>query len=1023
MSRKKHRTLTQKTSSRHSIKVDFGASAFLLSLALAILLLMPSYSLAGIYGKVAGKVTDNAGNPLPGVNVIINGIQRGAATNVQGKYDILSIPPGEYSVTASMIGYKRVIKENVVVSADLTTQLSFKLEESVISGEEVVVKAERPLIEKDRTYSEYHVRSQEIERLSGVATVGEVISLQPGMDIYGQGSIRGSDMSNLAADVVFYVDGIRVVSTDGLSFNNFLGVQKYSVESINILTGGLSAEYGNAQGGIVNIITKEGSNQYRLWLEYGVTPSGKKHWGVNYYDSPIHRGHMQWDDLTWVNEVDSLTGQKIHQRTDYTDKWSQYLQANISGPLFLKGLSFFLSSEWQQSATGGIGPEFYSNKPFSIPQSRIKLSYNITPTFKLKIGGAYDAGESWNYGTDQGGIKGLGDRGRDIFLPMYTSSAGKTLSQNYTTYISATHLLTPKVNYELNLSWSGFKQTAKDIPDSTTNPRYDEAGWFYLGRSVVNYSESERNRLGLKLDLSYQAFNNHFLKTGVDLTRYETWSTDIYDFPEYRSVLYLGRNHQIGKPLTPLQAAFYVQDKMEFEGLVVNAGVRMDHFNADYEYPATIALAASDFMYNTFSRFDYEELRKRNLLRKAKAQTVWAPRLGVAHPITERATLHFFYGHIYQLPSFYTLFGEHWVNKDGTNDVDLNKNGKFDTAEIYNQLNEADFFGNPTLGYEKTINFELGADLNFAQNYLLNATTYYKSSSNQVTDPGQVHIQWWDPVNQMFDFDFTQQAANGIHEDILGFEVRLQKRFSNFLAFDIAYNLQWASEGRAGIGSRFFVPDSNYVANNNFWTKYNVDPATGKEVPTDLWFKTMVAGKANLFLDSLRALGMEMQQLENTGIWYVDFWGSAPEEPKPGRDIRSTAKAQLYLSTPPNYGPLGLLGGINVSFIYRQATGTPFLYSPLGKKAEWRYSPLYYRIDLTLDKTFGNFYGLLPTFYLDIRNLFNQKLVTTTSSDYIRWGLSQPRPDNEEYLQYGDYTQHSYAGSPRYVRMGIRLSM
>lgn len=221
-------------------------NSIMLKLTLIISLFLVSSAIAGITGKIAGRVTDAAGSPLPGVNVIVVGTQRGAATDNDGHYTILSLPPGSYSVAASMIGFKKLTKESVVVSADRTTHLAFKLEESVIEGEEVVVKAERPLVEKDRTYSEYHVRSQDIERMVGVASVGEVISLQPGMDIYGCGNIRGGDMNHLAADVVYYVDGIRAVSTDGLNFHNFLGVQKYSVESITILTGGLSAEYGNA---------------------------------------------------------------------------------------------------------------------------------------------------------------------------------------------------------------------------------------------------------------------------------------------------------------------------------------------------------------------------------------------------------------------------------------------------------------------------------------------------------------------------------------------------------------------------------------------------------------------------------------------------------------------------------------------------------------------------------------------------------------------------------------------------------
>lgn len=991
-----------------------------------LLFLIPSVSSAGITGKVQGKVKDSAGNPLPGANIVVIGTKRGAAASTNGSYTILSLAPGRYSISASMMGYNKVTHTNVQVNADRTTIINFVLKEAAIEGEEVVVTAERPLIEKDRTYSEYHVEAKDIEKLVSVASVGELLSLQPGLDIFGHGSIRGGDMTNLAADVVFYVDGVRSYSTDGLSFHNFVGIQKYSVESMSVLTGGLSAEYGNAQGGIINIVTKEGGDRLKFWIEYGLTPPGKRHWGINYYDSPLHRGHMHWDDPTWVNEVDSLTGEKIHQRTDYTDKFSQYLQVNVSGPTFIPSLSFFASTEWNKSAGGGIGAEFYGNKPFNVPQSSLKLTYRISPALKLKVGGVYNAQESWNGGPGQGGIRGLGDQGRNIFLPMHTSSAGKSFYQDYTTYVALTHLITPRLFYDFHVAWTGALQVAKDIPDSTTLSRLDNDGWFHLGRDAVSYGQSERNRLTMKFDLSYQTPFNHFIKTGVDFTQFQTWSNSIYEFPDQRSLLYLGKNHQLKKPLNPRQWAFYIQDKMEFEGLVINAGVRVDRFEPEYEIPVTVAIAASKYMYNTFTRFDYDEMRDRGLLRKAETKTVWAPRFGVAHPISERASLHFFYGHIYQLPSFYTMYGEKWRNREGTFDVDLNGDGVIGPNEQYNQLVEAVFFGNPDLGYEKTINFELGADWNFYKDFIISGTTYYKSASNQVTSHGDVHIHWWDSAtkDKFSEPEFTQQATNGKHEDILGFEFSFRKRFSNHFAFELAYNLQWAMEGQAGLGSQYFAFDSSFVAGGNYWTRYKVD-STGKEYPSSLigFLLPGLGRDANDFLEFWEEQGLIWEQVDTTHIWGADFYGSAPEEPKPGMDIRSTGKAQLYITTPKNFGPFGMLGEINLNLIYRMSTGGPFLYSPPGKQAEWRHSPLYYRIDLSFDKTFGSFYGVKPTFFVDIRNLFNQKLIGSNSDDYIRWGLHTPRPDNEEYLKYGDFSQHSYSGAPRYVRMGLRFSL
>ena len=100
-----------------------------------------SFTFAGTTGKIAGKVTDSkTGEALPFVNIIIEGTNLGAATDIDGNYVILNIPPGKYNVKAQYIGYQSVLVENVSVSIDLTTTVDFTLSESAIELEEVVVQ-------------------------------------------------------------------------------------------------------------------------------------------------------------------------------------------------------------------------------------------------------------------------------------------------------------------------------------------------------------------------------------------------------------------------------------------------------------------------------------------------------------------------------------------------------------------------------------------------------------------------------------------------------------------------------------------------------------------------------------------------------------------------------------------------------------------------------------------------------------------------------------------------------------------
>src|SRR5436309_6250993 len=137
---------------------------------------------AGTTGKIAGEVKDSqTGEPVVGANVLVEGTSHGAATNIDGYFVILNLPPGKYTVSVSAIGYKKSAVTGVGVSVDLTSKVDFQLTQTVVeSGEEVVITAERPIIKKDLTSSEARVDASTIASLP-VQEVGEVLSLQAGV--------------------------------------------------------------------------------------------------------------------------------------------------------------------------------------------------------------------------------------------------------------------------------------------------------------------------------------------------------------------------------------------------------------------------------------------------------------------------------------------------------------------------------------------------------------------------------------------------------------------------------------------------------------------------------------------------------------------------------------------------------------------------------------------------------------------------------------------------------------------------
>ncbi len=242
----------------------------LVSLAIA------GFSYAGTTGKITGYVHDtDSGQPLAGANVIIDGTGLGAATDADGYFVILNVAPGLYDVTATYVGYKKLAMTQVMVFIDLTTELEFKMETSAYQGETVTVVAERPPVQTDVASSQTSVSQEEVSSLP-VVSVSDVMSLQAGMEGW---EVRSGDVD----ETTLMMDGVSM--KDDRTGQPVSGVALSSVKEINIQSGGFSAEYGNLQSGLVNVVTREGDrDKYSLTLSYKYSPAAEKHFGTSVFD-------------------------------------------------------------------------------------------------------------------------------------------------------------------------------------------------------------------------------------------------------------------------------------------------------------------------------------------------------------------------------------------------------------------------------------------------------------------------------------------------------------------------------------------------------------------------------------------------------------------------------------------------------------------------------------------------------------------------------------------------------------------
>ncbi|MEA3501025.1 MAG: TonB-dependent receptor, partial [Candidatus Marinimicrobia bacterium] len=245
-------------------------------------------------GKITGKVKDaKTGEPLMGANVIVKETSLGAATDAEGYFVILNVPPGEYTVYASYVGYAKFEKRGVFVQIDLTTETNFEMTPQAFQGETVTVVAKRPVVQKDVSGSQVSVSSDEIKKLPA-STIGEIVSTKAG--VTSSMSIRGSSSN----ETLVMIDGMP--ARNSRSNEPITAMPKSAINQISINKGGLSAEYSNVGSGVVNVVTKEGSKKnYSATVLVKYSPPAKKHFGISPYDENSYwlRPYTD-DDVCWV---------------------------------------------------------------------------------------------------------------------------------------------------------------------------------------------------------------------------------------------------------------------------------------------------------------------------------------------------------------------------------------------------------------------------------------------------------------------------------------------------------------------------------------------------------------------------------------------------------------------------------------------------------------------------------------------------------------------------------------------------
>jgi len=770
---------------------------------------------AQITGKIIGKVTDRQQNPLPGVNIQVDGELLGASTDVDGFYAIMNITPGTYTLTASYVGYRSVKVQNVVVRPDLTSRQDFSLSEQVIEMEDAIeVTAEQPVIQRDATSKVTTMNAEEIQAMP-VSNMQEILSTQSNVSVLtgtpnakAGYNIRGIDDIRMRGgrnnEVALLIDGVKVSNPVFGGFGTQIG--KNAIEQIAIESGGFIAKYGNALSGVVNLTTKDGRER--------TTGS------IRYYSSQPFT----------LQALGNGQGNALHR---------QNLQLTLGGRLpFVKSISYFLSGEVNGQAGTAL---LFDNLTWN-DHRRIQLDINkdgindstlLLPSSQEIISGylQYGSLDSVQKNLASNWKKVKGPDGRTINpLDRYSGWKGLGWNNFYNLFGKFSYQLTPAVKlrfsaladrryrqinnfdawYDYNMPGQNVQILSSDKQSLSVNHALSSTS-FYTFR-FSRFYESRKIRILKNYDQKYADWYNPFAPDAVNLKQPEdyipylsanavndpfensfylkadnrwysgdrsaNWETRL-DFTSqvtrenkietgfqfnYIDLHYHSFQNVTEKDpfptiyhRTPKEGSVYAQVKSEFDKLIINAGIRFDYLDS-----------GGDFWADPFNPLATQsgsaDTLEYNAIKKVKPKMNCSPRIGIAYPLTSTTILAFNFGHFYQNANYRDLYRASGSNREIS-------------------LMRGNIIGNPNLQQEKAVQYEISLQQQIGRDYGVKVNLWSKETTNQV---GSVVVPAYSDPERSNPFTYAVFVNNNFGS-AMGLDLEINYSLRNGFGFTINY--------------------------------------------------------------------------------------------------------------------------------------------------------------------------------------------------------------------------------------------
>lgn len=673
--------------------------------AFSLLFLVAQNLLAGT-GKLTGKVLDaKTGEPVVGASVRLEGTTLGAAAGIDGSYVILNIPPGTYDVTVTAVGYTKLTVKGIIVSSDITTFQDFKLEEQAVGLPEVVVQAQRKLVDITQTTGRSVISADQISTLP-VANLQEIMATSPStFNGYVRGGKRfetsyivdGIDLTDRAYEQANNANNL-FVTYEGLNLtfrqnSNLVDLGTNSMQEVSVNSGASNARYVPSTAGVVDITLKQGRGPItgQAVVKYASQISAA---GNNVYTGTLPDGTTP--ESKYLNEKASLIASGNTAKANryswtpseywYGNKPTTDAELSIGGGV-TSNLGFMADVKFLNSY-GRYPNEF--NRSLNATAT---LDWSIEPTLKLTaVGILSDQGyflgwrnsqynELYKFylqgvpryalGTAAGSLKlvnSLSDKTYYEVQFAYTDSpteVGYILNGGQVNPIGATTgdfmTFTPDQlkQYVSNIDLTKyFSLVAMNESGSQASFTPYGAGPYKVSRPNPYYENDYVKQYNLKGDVNSQVNIHHLLTAGFDIK--------LYDYSLLRKFSPSGVLETENYLVHPKQYGFYAQDRIEYSGVIVNAGLRIDGFDAgakeigNYFAPYTL-VPDSEVLAGVNSNGTPEVVKFNKMVvnRNKNIPVRWLlePMLGISHPISDRASMYYSFSRTMQPLPFSALYG------------------------------------------------------------------------------------------------------------------------------------------------------------------------------------------------------------------------------------------------------------------------------------------------------------------------------------------------------------------------------